>query len=76
MTLKIATRRLGMMVDKLCFEALETDTGGVVEAGFDLNPGLAAQLRKSAHVLDLGQELMLPEPSETTQTIDQVTLWN
>jgi phage tail protein X len=76
MTQRIAVTRQNVMLDKLCFEALTTDADGIVEESLTLNPGAAAALRKQSHVLDLGQELQMPEPSRGTKTIEQMTLWS
>jgi phage tail protein X len=73
---RASVTRQGVMIDRLVFEALQTDAGGTVEAALALNPGLAAGLRRRGHALGLGTAVTLPEPDRRPRVVRQVKLWD
>lgn len=71
----IVTALEGDTVDLLCHRHLRTTAGGVVEATYAINPGLAAL----GVFLPMGTLVTLPDvksPSKTTTQTGTVTLWD
>jgi phage tail protein X len=66
--------RQGDTVDQLCRRHLGSTAGGVVEATYELNPGLA----ELGPVLPEGTAVTLATPSTTTPTTSSntVSLWD
>lgn len=54
---RTVTARQGDTIDALCWRVLGTTAGGLVEAGLDLNPGLAVL----GPVLPEGAPVILPD---------------
>jgi phage tail protein X len=75
MVQRVEVRHLGVMLDRLAFDVLDTDTGGVVEQALDANPGLADRLLRNGHALTLGVVVVLPDLPPQTRTIKQIKLW-
>lgn len=68
------TRALqGDTLDLICWRLLGTTEGGVVDAAYALNPGLAAL----GTILPEGTEVVLPDPpSAATVALQTVNLWD
>lgn len=74
--MRITVTRTGVMLDRLCFDILGTDAGGVVEATLVLNPGLAELLAGNGHELPLGHTLTLPDPEALRPADRTIKLWD
>ncbi|WP_225206230.1 tail protein X [Novosphingobium huizhouense] len=67
------TARQGDTLDLLCWRHLGTTAGGVVEAAFELNRGLAEE----GDVIAEGRAVILPDPpASAVTTLETVNLWD
>lgn len=68
-----ATARANERLDQLCYRALGTTTGGVVEAALALNPGMA----DLGEFIAEGTVVTLPDvPTATPAALETVNLWD
>lgn len=74
--MRVTVMREGVMLDRLVWEVIGTDAGGVFEETLALNPGLAAMLAANGQMLPLGTTITLPEPSARLKVIKTVKLWD
>jgi len=73
---RTATARQGDTLDLVCWRELGTTAGGVVEAAFDLNRGLA----QAGPIITEGTIVTLPDPPAAAgyaaATLETVNLWD
>lgn len=72
----VEVSQLELKVDDLTWRALADPSATPVEAALLMNPGVAAELAASGHVLALGRRVALPEPDRAPRTIATVQLWD
>ncbi|WP_298165420.1 tail protein X [Novosphingobium sp.] len=77
-----ATARAGDTLDLICWRALGTTSGGVVEAAFELNRTGTASLAERGAVIAEGTTVVLPDPpavgasGASASTLETVNLWD